>query len=527
MAEIKINRNKTLRHPFLDFPKENFIRLQLFLPLTFIVLIGLTSFAVAFLSNYSATLSIKELAITVMARVSHKALEKTAQYLDSALHTVRLNQLLLQKLPGFKERFESDPFRLHFSQITARQLELFPYFGLIYFGDQQGNHWLNKREQDGLVRTRIIRRLLDDEESRIKLKRAAEMSKHTEADRLEVQKTIAPYIRTTWFDHSDQGVLSNPTIDPLKIYDTRQRPWYIGAKKNKDLYWTDVYTWEDRYKGQVRRQVGITVSAPVYLDGKLMGVTALDIVLNAISEFLGRMDIMDHGRAFIINSQGQVVGFPQSADKKENAQYLTDEGRLIHINRVSDWAIAKSYRTLRRSLDLANKEAIVLKKGQVIPFAALDEPYFGYFTPFYAGYNLDWIVGVVVPERDFLEQFQERMWMNWALSTGGIIFMIMVSIWVSRKIIIPLTQLTQEVVRITHFKVEEGLSCKTFFQELGFMDFLLNQMKASLRNIYDQINHDVVLLDDTDVDIAKEENNPHRRMINKIATDLKTILARF
>ena len=84
----------------------------------------------------------------------------------------------------------------------------------------------------------------------------------------------------------------NPEVH--KIFDPRKRPWYRGAEESRGIHWTDVYLFASTQKP------GITVSAPIYDDNKLLrGVCAIDIDLVAFSKFLQGIDIGDQGVAYI------------------------------------------------------------------------------------------------------------------------------------------------------------------------------------------------------------------------------------
>ena len=87
-------------------------------------------------------------------------------------------------------------------------------------------------------------------------------------------------------------------------FPVRQRPWYVGAVEEGDIYFTGIV--KDAFSGDVN----ITCSAPVILDGKLYGVVGIDIVLENMGDY-SVCDPDTGGFNCIINSDGQIVMAPK------------------------------------------------------------------------------------------------------------------------------------------------------------------------------------------------------------------------
>jgi hypothetical protein len=119
-------------------------------------------------------------------------------------------------------------------------------------GDEDGNFLMQKREQDGTISTKIIRRTGDN-------------------------------VSVKW-KHRDKNGTVSEIDDPKDKYDPRTRPWYQGAKEAQELFWTDVYIFA------TDKSPGLTASSPVYnKEKKLLGIFGLDIPLRNISEFLKKL----------------------------------------------------------------------------------------------------------------------------------------------------------------------------------------------------------------------------------------------
>lgn len=490
LRNLPFYRTVSLRN--LSFDRT--VRLRTFLPIIFCLLIGLVSFLIIFITNRAATQSIGTLAEEVMTRVSQRVVDKTSSYLDATANAVGMNATVWQRGPTGSPG-EERAFLEFFNRTSREQLNLYPYFGLVYYGDEQGNHWLNKREQDGTIHVRVITRKDDSPASKEALTRWAAHPKATEEDRQAIAAGLAPLIETYWYEQNEQGRLERGEHDPLKNYDTRLRPWYKGAKSTQKLFWTDVYGWEEKYKGVVSRQVGITVSAPTMRGGKLIGVCGIDISLQAISNFLRDMEIMKHGQAFILNAKGETVGLPDYTEVLAESAAPGDAVRLNHISKISDSFVTASYVAMRHALNLTDEQPFVLNKEQVVTFAVGDQNYYGFYKPFAAELGLNWTVGVVIPEDDFLGNIKEEMQRSLLVALLSMCVMIVAGVVIGRMITNPLAHLGEDVERIMELDLAPTPSLTTRFHEFGMISLAFARMKLALADMVNSLSVHTKTLD--------------------------------
>ena len=112
---------------------------------------------------------------------------------------------------------------------------------------------------------------------------------------------------------------------PDDTYDPRIRPWFIEASKSSTLIWTDPYIFF------TSKNPGISTASPVYgKNGALAGVVGVDIEISEISDFIATLKIGDNGRAFILNSQGEVIAYPEK--DKITIGLIRFDGVWIKVN---------------------------------------------------------------------------------------------------------------------------------------------------------------------------------------------------
>ncbi len=97
-------------------------------------------------------------------------------------------------------------------------------------------------------------------------------------------------------------VVANGWVPP-EGWSAYVRPWYLGAiGENGELFFSEPYT-DDQTGLQA-----MTISKAVYNERKeLLGVVALDISLNELSDVTGNMVVSENSRNFIIDKDGIVV----------------------------------------------------------------------------------------------------------------------------------------------------------------------------------------------------------------------------
>ncbi|MBF0399482.1 MAG: hypothetical protein HQL90_01800 [Magnetococcales bacterium] len=371
------------------------------------LLVAIPAVAILSWTFYFTSNQLEQWAESSLDKIGEQVIEKTENFLNSAAFSADYNATWIAA------NANTEKFTEHFYQMAQKQMAHFPHYKLIYFGDQSGNHWLNKRDPDGKLRARVVQRLDDSAASRELLTRASALSETDPAERESRRRLLAPLLRTAWHEQDGTGRLQFSYWDPLKAYDPRLRPWYRGAEAMKGKSWIDVYSWENKFQDKVEYEAGITVSYPVVQQGRVLGVVGIDLVLGAISEFLSELQVAAHGRAFIFDSQGRVVGMPHQSQLLRPSRTEANGVARLRLHDLQDVAVATSYETLRNQLGVTQKNGqsagpLGQFSAQVIRFFVQGEAFLGFFRPLDPDFQLDWYVGVLMPESDVKGALEEQ-----------------------------------------------------------------------------------------------------------------------
>ena len=342
-------------------------------------------------------------------------LEQIENFMNQAAHSADFNAAWIAS------NYDSDGFEQVFYDTSRQEMRSYPHFSLVYFGDEHGNHWATRADAHDTFRIRRLERLDDTPLSQELLRRAEALPRESQAQREEFQRQVGPILKAAWLVPDQDDTLHWDSLDPMKaIYDPRLRPWYVGAKQNRGRYWTDVYTWEDSVQGPM---TGITVSTPVVRQGQVIGVAAIDLALHSLNTFLSSLRISPHGRAFIVDSHGRVVGMSNAQENRQDADEHNQNTRLLPIHEVRDSAMVAAHDVLRQRLGVEADKQLVKFDRKIFHFSNLKENFLGLFRPISESYHLDWYMGIVMPEDDIKGTLRQKF--RWMLGAIGLVVVLL------------------------------------------------------------------------------------------------------
>ncbi len=287
---------------------------------------------------------------------------------------------------------------------------------------------------------------------------------------------VCDYISGTKFDE-DKNVI---TID------ITSRPWYVGAKKAKGLYFTpvvqDINT--DKY--------GMMCGFPIYDDDKnIVGVAGAGMYLDSVRDVVNSLDIGDNGFSCIINSEGQILfssakegSFAQAGDTEE-AQDLR-EGDNAELAELVKGALNG--------------------KNDIVTLNIDDTDYLIAYTPMT---TVGWTYMTILPEEEALAdtyQLVDKMAQasDEAKSNIGslmkqttvimliiiiivLLVSIVVSMWVARKISGPIVRLKNDAAVISEGNLDYRVAV-TGNDEVTDLASQFNSMTNSLKDYIENLN---------------------------------------
>lgn len=366
-----------------------------------------------------------EISEGIIHEVRELVIKEATLFLRPVASMVRLSSTLAS---GFNFPLpENETFETY--AITV--MKEFPQIEMFNMADEKGNFMMLKRMPDGTIATKVINR-----------------NRTPETAMWKYRNLLDEVIKTEKVDDVD--------------YDPRNRPWYKGAKKQGETYWTDLYIF---YTDKVP---GITASHPVITDdGRFLGVFGLDIELGRLSDFLKRLRIGKNGIAFIMSGKGEVIAYPGVSHIVTNQERRL---RSAHVEELGINWISAFYKEYKKS------------HAERYTFETDGTRYIGTVADFPRAFTGDWKLSIIVPEDDFIGPIKKTRQVVIAISIIVLLIAISFTALLSHNISKPILRVARETERIKDFKLEGELEVDSYIREIQILNAAMKRMKASLRS---------------------------------------------
>jgi len=285
------------------------------------------------------------------------------------------------------------------------------------------------------------------------------------------------------------GVLEKHAIDAqgnrtallasVADFDARKRPWYAPAIEKSEACWSPVYVLST---GQ---DMAITASYPVIgADSEVLGVVAADVFLSHIRRFLHALDVGAHGHCFIVERTGLLVA--STADEKPFVQGTGGtHGQRLHA-RQSQSAVIRIASTL-----MTERFPNGGSGSATATFTVDDQQHFVKFATFQNGNGLDWIVGIVIAEADFLSPIALNT--DYTILLGVLAFFLATGLGLvaARQVARPVLNLHAASRFLGTDQQPESVPEDSRIGELSDLTRAFNEMAARLRETMDRLSLEI------------------------------------
>jgi len=343
-------------------------------------------------------------------------------------------------------------------------------FVMVYFADTKGNLVMGRRMPDGSLSKRYITRTRD--------------------------------AVVTTYSHSNKEYIplyANSVESLATGYDPRARGWYKKAVERRTLVWTDVYIFA------TDKMPGFSCALPLYYeDGTLEGVVCVDIGIQNLSLFLGKINITPNSRLFIVDRSKSILAKPLKPGESLNQLFDIRSGKgeteysLKKVGDPSDPVTAAAY---------ANYEAHP-DSLSIVSLSIGGRKYFSNGASIELERGMSLRVGVVVPDEDIMGIVYRNNRVVLLISFIVILFAVLVSVLVSATISNPMKLLSREMNEMKRFVIADSSVISTNILEIAGMVTSFEGMKKGLTNFKKYVPADVVnilMKDDRDASIGGEK----------------------
>lgn len=254
-------------------------------------------------------------------------------------------------------------------------------------------------------------------------------------------------------------------------FDARSRPWFQNAIKVGRARWSKIYA------DISTKELQITAAQPLFnTDGQLQGVLGSSFFFTRINEFLRSLHIGKTGQTFIIERDGNLV-----TTSAKTPLINIDSNKIVNRIKAVDSENVLISHTANYLMKIANFNQVqrVLK----LDFQINGKRQFVQVTPLHDDWGLDWLIVVVVPEADFMEQIEINTQITILLSIAALLLAILLGIMTANSITRPLQALVSAAHTMASGKLDQRVKVSSL-KELAVLGRSFNQMAQQLQGSF-------------------------------------------
>ncbi len=267
----------------------------------------------------------------------------------------------------------------------------------------------------------------------------------------------------------------------LPSFDGRTRPWYRNAVSKKTGIWSDVYI---LFTGQ---DMSICASRTVYGDGgELLGVTAVDLFLSHLSDFLSTLEVGRTGHSFIMERSGLLIASSTGETLLRDSEDESVKERI----RVTDSA-TRLVREAAGALAASFGGYDLVSGNREFDFRFDNQAHFGQVTAFQDPYGLDWLIVTAIPQNDFMAHINANNRITFFLMILTLVVAAGVSVFIAGKILKPVSDLRRFARSLSKGNWSQVFQGHTRITEIQALATSFHHMAGQLKQMFDGLNNEI------------------------------------
>ncbi|MEG4457935.1 ATP-binding protein [Microcoleus sp. N9_A1] len=403
--------------------------LQTVLVVPFVLQVFAAVGIVGYLSFKNSQRAVNDLADQLMGEVSNRIEQNLKTYLQTP------HQINQSKLDAVKLGFVNMKDLSAWEKYLWRQVQLYPYINFTSIANQDGEYRTGEKTSDG---TLLI-------------------------------NASGPATNFDFYSYNTNDSGDRTTVAAtVKNFDIRQHPSYSYAALTAKPTWSSVYI------SFVEPTLILSALQPVYNSQKqLEGVLIAALRLDSIGQFLNSLKIGKSGQTFIIERNGTLL-----ATSTPEKPFRTQNGKkeLFKVTESSDPVTHNTAKYLENHFQNLRQ----ITKSQQLSFEINGKQQFLKVLPFQDGKSLDWLIVVVVPEADFMEQIHAGNRTTILLCLAALVMATVLGLITSRWITKPILKLKDAAIALSEGQFDKTVKLDRS-DELGILAAAFNSMAAQMQ----------------------------------------------
>ena len=244
-------------------------------------------------------------------------------------------------------------------------------------------------------------------------------------------------------------------------YDPRSRLWYRSVVEagTETISDPDIFA--------TLGLIGFTVAAPFYSNGKLLGVTAIDITLEGLGEYLSERKISPGTLSYILDHQGRVIAASDLSKTYANVQGKLE---LLHVTSLDNELPAIAFSARPRGTE------------GTFTFTFGGKDYLASLSTLPPDFGKKWQLFVITPLADFTGTFQTN---NVRLAIFGLVAMVLqvvIIFFLTGVVSSPLEKLAFKVGKIQELGSDHLPTVNSSIREIAVLSRAIDTLDAAVKS---------------------------------------------
>lgn len=279
-----------------------------------------------------------------------------------------------------------------------------------------------------------------------------------------------PYVYREGADLKFTWELSTPE------YDFHNQSWYTemfvpGNLNANGVYWSEPY-----YDDAGTNALMVTVTAPIYDDKQIVGVTTVDWAIDHLKGELLNVEFTENSSAFLIDKSSELfLSFPDAPD--------------VQLKSVSNFQWGQAL--------LADTKPNQIHRVEEVTFGEFEG------TIFYVTTISDLVLGIFLPDEDYMKFINEVTSRNLQFSVLFSIFFLIIVIVLLNRLFAPFSQIMNAIKTSISFDDKSNVLKVSAIKESKDKEFL--SIIQALNHVYDEINHHADMLSKSNFELREKQ----------------------
>ncbi|MBD1862479.1 MULTISPECIES: diguanylate cyclase domain-containing protein [Trichocoleus] len=262
-------------------------------------------------------------------------------------------------------------------------------------------------------------------------------------------------------------------VETGRYYPFQKEAWYTEVMRTSKPKWTSVYTWQSF----TTNPLAIAISSPVYDKNKnLIGAIAIEQRLSQISDFLRQLKISASTTIFIMERDGRMIA---NSSSTESFKVVNGTPTRLKASDSPDSLIQSTATALNQQFGSLDG----IQHRQQLRLVLQNQHQFVQIMPWQDDLGLDWLVVVVIPESDFMQQININTRHTILLCTIALMIAILTGIVTAHKVIQPILQINASAKAIADGNLAQTVNTQGV-HELELLSHSFNRMADQLQQSF-------------------------------------------